>query len=238
MNNAIRTLIIRFDNEIQQFEVPLLRGCVLKAMGDEADILFHNHQGDNFRYSFPLVQYKRVGKKACIVCIQEGADVIGQFFTAGEYNFQLGERNVEMQIEALMPRKTTVQVWDSTFHYNLRRWLPLNSENYAAYMKAESLSEKVVLLEHILVGNILSMAKGLGINFDKTVTCSITQVSEPRSVKVKETRLMMFDVKFKSNVSLPDLIGIGKHSSIGFGIVTKDIKRNNNNINDQQTSAQ
>ena len=232
MNNAIRTLTIRFGNEIQQFEVPLLRGCILKAVGDEADVLFHNHQGNNFRYSFPLVQYKRVGKKACIVCIQEGADVIGQFFSSSKFNFQLGERYLEMQIETLMPRKTTVQVWDSTFHYNLRRWLPLNSENYAAYMKAESLSEKVVLLEHILVGNILSMAKGLGINFDKTVTCSITRVSEPRCTKVKETRLMMFDVKFKSNVSLPDLIGIGKHASIGFGIVTKDIKQDNNNINE------
>ena len=235
MNNAIRTLTIKFENEIQQYEVPMLRGCFLSAMNGEANVLFHNHIGDKLRYSFPLIQYKRIGKKACVLCVHEGTEVIGQFFNAQSFNFRLGERMVEMQIEAVMPRMTTIQVWDSTFHYNLRRWLPFNSQNYETYKKTESQTERMSQLEHILVGNILSMAKGLGINFDRKITCSITNVSEPHIALVKQTKLMMLDVKFQSNVSLPQYIGIGRHSSIGFGIVTQDKIRDNN---EQQTSAQ
>ena len=236
MNNIIRTLIIRFDNEIQPFEIPLLRGSVLSSVGKEADVLLHNHEGDNFRYSFPLVQYKRMKGKACIVCIEEGADVIGQFFSTQSTSFQIGERSVLLQIEEVLPRKTTIQIWDSEFRYRLRRWLPLNSQNYEEYQKAEAMTEKIALLERILIGNILSMAKGLGIRFDKQVSCSITDLTERHLVKVKNTKVMMFDVDFKSNASLPEWVGIGKHASIGFGIITRD-KHNNIQNNDEQYSA-
>lgn len=36
---------------------------------------------------------------------------------------------------------------------------------------------------------------------------------------------MGFDIRFKSNVSLPDYIGLGKGVSIGFGMI-KDYKNN------------
>lgn len=237
MNNTVRTLIIRFDNEIQPFEVPLLRGCVIASVGKEADILLHNHDGDRLRYSFPLVQYKRINKKACIVCIEQGADIIGQFFTANPGNFQIGDRSVDLQIESVVPRKTTIQVWDSVFKYHLRRWLPLNSINFETYRKTETMTERIGMLERILVGNILSMAKGLGVYFDKQVACSITNMSEPRLVKVKETKVLMFDVDFRSNVSLPDLVGIGKHASIGYGIITHDKTINIQHDDEQQTTA-
>jgi len=220
MNNTVRSLIIQFDNEIKDFEVPLLRGSVNAAVGGDADILFHNHDGDNFRYSTPLVQYKRDHKKACIVCLQAGTEAIGQFFSAQNFCFHLGEREVEMQIESIRPRTTNVQVWDTEFRYSLRRWLPLNSANYAAYMAMDSMSDRIALLERILTGNILSFAKGLGIHFDRQMSCRIQEIFPPRTTRVKGTKVMMFDLIFKSNVSLPHLVGLGKHASIGYGIVT------------------
>ena len=229
MNNTIRTLTIRFENEISQYEVPLLRGSVLANIGSNVDVLFHNHIDDKFRYSFPMIQYKCIGKKACIVCIENGVDIIGQLLVSSNNTFILGNRSVEMQISSVVPRKTTIQAWDNTKKYHLRRWLPLNSQNYETYLKAETRAERVSLLEHILIGNILSMAKGLGIHFEKQITCSITRLSEPSTVKVKNIKIMMFDADFESNVSLPNWVGIGKHASIGFGIVTEEKHKLRNN---------
>lgn len=236
MNNTIRTLTVWFENEISQYEVPLLRGSVLANIGNNADVLFHNHMDEKYRYSFPLIQYKCIKKKACIVCIEDGVDIIGQLFASPSNTFILGNRSVEMQISSVLPRKTTIQAWENTKKYHLRRWLPLNSENFKTYLKLETLTERVAFLEHILIGNVLSMAKGLGIHFEKQVTCSITRLSEPSTVKVKNTKIMMFDADFNSNVSLPDWVGIGKHASIGFGIVTEE-KRKIKNNDDEQHSA-
>jgi len=59
MNN-IQTCLIRFRNEISFDEIPWLRGAVIHAV-PETETLFHNHIGSGFRYSYPLVQYKRIG---------------------------------------------------------------------------------------------------------------------------------------------------------------------------------
>ena len=42
---------------------------------------------------------------------------------------------------------------------------------------------------------------------------------------------MAFDVEFKTNMSIPEFIGLGKNASLGYGIVTiiRD-KKNENNI--------
>lgn len=45
-------------------------------------------------------------------------------------------------------------------------------------------------------------------------------MSAPYQVTNKGVKLMAFDAEFKTNMSLPDYVGIGKNASIGFGVVT------------------
>ena len=97
---------------------------------------------------------------------------------------------------------------------------------YRYYQQCESLAERCTLLESILKGNILSMGKGLGINYDKELKSVITQLDEPYFVTAKGVKLMCFNIGFDCNVSLPANIGLGKHASLNCGIVTpvKDMK--------------
>lgn len=219
--STIRVLVIRFKNEISKAEIKYFRGAVIHAM-DNANILFHNHQEDGgFRYSYPLIQYKRINGRAAIVCLGEGTEVIGEFFATQKRQFSFGGREVEMEIENIIPQRIIVQVWDSSFKYHLRKWLPLNSENYKKYISIEGLSEKALFMENILIANILSFAKGVNIHLDKTIECKILSLSEPVEVTIKNIKIMSFDVEFNSNFSLPDYIGLGKNSSINFGTVTR-----------------
>ena len=130
MAKYIRTLTVTFDTDISYKEIPLFRGAVLKSMGDKANLLYHNHTGaETFRYSYPLIQYKRLGGKASIVCIEEGADAIGQFLSEMTDSIMIGEREVKCNTDRLMPSKLLVQTWQSSFSYQVFRWLPLNKEN-------------------------------------------------------------------------------------------------------------
>ena len=230
MSHYLQTLKIQFSNEIQRHEIPLFRGAVIHSVGASGSLLFHNHEGDGLRYAYPLIQYKRIHGKAAIVCVGEGTEEIGKFFSANELVVQIGNRTVRLEIDSIKADRCLVQVWDSQFAYHLRKWLPLNQENYAKYMATESLAEKYAMLEKLLTGNILSMAKGLGIRFEKQVECMITAMDEPRLITFKGVKMMAFDAEFKTNVSLPDYVGLGKGVSLGYGTV-KCLDNNDNNIN-------
>lgn len=113
-----------------------------------------------------------------------------------------------------------MQVWQSEFNFRIRRWIPLNSENYHKYSEIKTLSDKINFLESILKGNLLSLCKGLDLFISEELKAEITHLSEPFLVKNKGVKLMAFDVEFSSNLSIPNFIGIGKNASIGYGIVT------------------
>jgi len=221
MANYIRTLTILTDTEIQQKEIPLFRGAVLKILGEKADLLYHNHTSQNtFRYSYPLIQYKCLNNKAAIVCIDEGVDLIGTLLTEINGRLNIGNRQVSCHTSNIQPARILVQTWEEMFNYHISRWLPLNSKNYQFYQKIESVVERVTFLENILKANLLSMLKGLNIHLEKELKLKITDLSNSYLLYNKGVKMMAFNADFKCNLSIPNNLGIGKNASIGCGILS------------------
>lgn len=220
MGKFVRTLTITYDLDIEHCEVPLFRGAVIQSLENKS-LLFHNHQGDKLRYAYPLIQYKTIQHRAAIFCLGEGTEEIGELFTSQNNCLVLGEGVKEVQVDRIMPRVCNVQEWNQMFKYRINRWIPFNSANYAKFNSVEGVVEQTRILEKLLIGNILSFAKGLGIHFEQEVQCKITSVSPVRIVKIKGVKKQSYQVEFNCNVSLPDYIGLGKHASINCGVVTR-----------------
>lgn len=239
MTTHIRTLTIIYENEIKNSDVPCFRGAVIKSLGEEADLLYHNHVGeDTYRYSYPLIQYKRLRGKAAIVCIEKGVDMIGQFLTCMPEELQIGERVINPKLEKVIPNRTLMQTWDSKFKYHISRWLPLNTENYLKFKEMDSLSDRLLLLESILKGNLLSMLKGLGVRLENELTVSITDIGEPFLINNKGVKMMAFDADFVTNLSLPNNVGVGKNASIGYGILHQCKKKNETKTDNQEDNKE
>lgn len=227
-NKHIRVLTVLFDAEINHKEIPLFRGAVLKSLGNRADLLYHNHTGSTtFRYAYPLIQYKRLGGKAAIVCVDEGTDVIGQYFSEAKNLIKLGDREISCSTARLSPVRILMQIWKTSFQYHISRWLPLNAKNYQIYRMTEDETERKSLLENILKANLLSMLKGLDIHLDEELLVRITTIEGPYILYNKGIGMMAFNADFVCNLSIPNNVGIGKNASIGFGVVRQ--KRNNDN---------
>jgi len=223
MRKYIRTLTVFYDTEIRYEEIPLFRGAVLKGLGYNANVLYHNHIGnDTFRYSYPLIQYKRLNSKAAITCIEEGADIIGQFMSEAPDTIMVGQKELKCEVARVLPAKILVQTWSRPFNYYLNRWLPLNAKNYLLYKSTEDENERKAMLENILKGNLLSMLKGLGIHLEDELLVRITQLSDSYIIYNKGIALMAFNANFTSNLSIPNNLGIGKNASIGCGIVHQE----------------
>ena len=221
---GIQIYTINFANEIGVHEISQFRGAVISAVGRDNG-LFHDHEGDNYRYSYPLIQYKRLRGRAAIVCLGDGVDAVGALLRRDSTTLLLGGRHLlNLAVDSIDAQDCcfAADIAGCTHSYRLRRWLPLNAENYRRYRSTQSLAERVSLLERIVVGNILSMAGGLSLFVDVPVEVKITSVREhPRAVEFKGVRMMAFDVDFLTNIDLPVNVGLGKGCSIGFGIVEK-----------------
>lgn len=233
--NYIRTLIIRFNNPLTRDKLTKFRGAVVASM-DNSNVLFHNHKEDGLRYSYPLIQYKVLDNKAAIVCVGEGTEVISDFFTNSELSINIGDDPVAVELEDIKAERTLVQLWREPIVYRLLSWVPFNAENYKKYLQLSGIVEQTQFLENILVGNILSFLKGVGIRIEERIECHLKYVSEPRSITFKNVKMICFNVDFSSNISLPSYIGLGKHPSVGFGLILR--KRNPRNNNERGKSVE
>jgi hypothetical protein len=195
-------------------------------LSSDGNMLFHNHTEDGgFRYSYPLIQYKRIHGKAAIVCIKAGTESIGEFFSTVREPVVLGKQEITLELDFIKADSVLIQIWESSFTCSLRKWLPFNSENYVRFQELTGLKERIGFMEKILVGNILSFAKGIGIRFEKEVLCTVTAVEAIGMMQHKGVPFAAFDLFFRTNVSLPNYIGLGKGVSHGFGTV---VRMNNN----------
>ena len=220
MYKKIRVLTILFNSPITLDEIPLFRGAVLASIGRGADVLFHNHRSETeFRYSYPLIQYKRMRGKAAIVCVEQGTDIVGQFLAQAPEMLTLGKRIVPLELMRVMPRRVMVQTWNAMFEYHINRWLPLNSANLPRFMAAEDEQERRALLENILKANLLSMLKGLGIFLECEIQLHITELARPYKIRHKNVGMLAFNARFTCNLSIPDGLGVGKSASVGFGMI-------------------
>lgn len=226
MIKKLKTLLVVFDNEIKPFEIPAFRGAIIKKVGLE-NTLFHNHREDGtVIYQYPVIQYKEIFGKPAIFCVDEGVDEIHKVFSQRDWSIEISDRTLQLKIDKLDLKQITMQVWDRMFPYRIRNWVALNSENFQRFKTLKSEEEKKEILEPILTANIISMAKGIEWNIDKKILVKIQEMERERQVNLKGVRVSAFDVRFLSNVFLPNHIGLGKSVTFGYGSV-KPYRENN-----------
>lgn len=221
---TIRTLLVGFNTEISPGLVPAFRGAIIEKVG-RSHSAFHNHAEEGFHYRYPLIQYKRIGKKAGLFCLGDGVDEVHHFFGLRNWKILLIEKEVDLEVDRLDLKSFKLNIWDRKFKYRIWDWLALNEENYKKYQKMEALSDKIAFLEKLLTGNILSFGKGLGWYVEKKIEVKITDIVKEKTIKYKGVSFTAFDLEFLCNVSLPDYLGLGKGVSHGYGVV----KRKNDN---------
>ena len=160
--SVLRSLRVRFENEISAAELHAFRSAVAARAGLE-HTLFHNHEATGeLRYRYPLIQYQRLGKNPALLCLNEGVEAAQHFLTQPDWELDLNGHLLRLQVGQIQMREHRLQISEQPFTYRLHQWLALNQENYRHYMLQTGLTARLQLLERILTGNLLSMATGLG----------------------------------------------------------------------------
>ena len=215
----LRYLRIRFANSLFPAEVPWFRSAVIEKTRRQSS-LFHNHQSTNgYLYRYPLIQYKVTDRKATIICLEGGTDDIHYLLQERQMNLRVGRREEDFQIEDVQLYYHQVQTWPALFEYALKSWQALNQENFQQYSRLTTEVERLQFLEGVLRSHLMAFASGVGWQAEEQIVAHITRFKEEKWLPFKGQKVLTFGLNFRTNVSLPDYIGLGKGVSVGFGSV-------------------
>ncbi|MGC8798576.1 MAG: CRISPR-associated endonuclease Cas6, partial [candidate division WOR-3 bacterium] len=179
----------------------------------------HHHQPDgSLRYRYPVIQYKVIHDNIIIIGFLEGLEVIREIFEELQVVIIDG-RWQEILTKALYSYEAEFGLTEQLRGYTfLTPWLALNEENYETYQKYGSRQKRRELLARILIGNILSVAKGIGYTVPGPLRAEIDDIRETRTT-LKGTPMLGFTGTFRVNFEIPRYWGLGKSVSRGFGTV-------------------
>jgi len=229
----LRMLTVTFDTRILAYHVGHFRAAVASKVGLEHD-WFHNHNNDStptkdllfthkkYHYRFPKIQYKIAdGSRPMIVFLEECVEEAHRFFSKPDWDWSLdiAGKHYDMKIDRLDMREYNMQIWEREFTYRLYKWQALNSHNFTKYQALETDAERRELLSGILVGNLLSFATGLEWQLEKRLEVNVTNIIRQNRIRYKHMNVQCFDVEFRTNMFLPQYLGVGKGGGKGFGVI-------------------
>jgi hypothetical protein len=194
-----------------------LRGYIASQLGDH--VLLHHHNDIGLIYSYPRIQYKVINGEAKIIGLGEGAEILKEL-----PHFQkliIGTEEVAVDKIDIVERTDILGMSDSTEKYRFQTpWLALNEKNYQKFVRTGRTLNKQHLIEKVLIGNIISLAKGLGFTVPEPLKATIEHYEEIET-SLKGTPMLGFSAKFSINFQIPEYWGLGKSVSRGFGTIGK-----------------
>jgi hypothetical protein len=174
---------------------------------------FHHHSESSFHY--PLVQYKMINNTPCILGLQEYAEVVFRKISQLEH-IMLPHGKVRIQSVKIDMVTSDIKKEEHQYRF-MSPWLALNQDNYSRYTKL-GWNERKHLLGSIFIGNILSALKGLKVFINFRILAEIQNFKQLTTV-AHDNQFVGFHANIRTNINLPQHIGIGKSVAKGFGTI-------------------
>jgi hypothetical protein len=219
LEHVVARLSLRMERPLRSGETPALRGFFGRQFEDE--VLLHNHGPNNeLIYQYPKVQYKIIDRVAHVVGIADGAHVLERLWLSIDRT-RIGSEDLEVIDSKFDIGPETISVSCSPVTYQFTTpWLALNQENFREFTRLRSHGEQEIKLNKTLVGNALSLCKSLGIYVKEKLVADCSQLRS-MNTSLKGQSMVGFVGSFTLNMQIPNMLGLGKSVSRGFGAIEK-----------------
>ena len=189
-----------------------LRGCVAHRIRRPE---FHQHGGDGIIYRHPLIRYDVSRGRAEIAGLAEGALLLRSIpaFDA----FELGKDWLRVRERSVHTGRVTIGPTADLMTYVFQTpYLALNQDNFQNWEGGNEVERKR-LLSRIVVGNLLSLSKAIGLHVAERLRAEVDLRPCGFQTLKPGIELLGFLGSLRTNFQLPERWGIGKSSSRGFG---------------------
>ena len=214
----ITQTIIQFPGiELKTRDAHKLRGFFGNLFREHSPLLHNHYEDGTSRYAYPFVQYKVINKIPTLVGFQEGGDLLVELFLKIR-ELKIEEQHILVQSKNIKQNSHTLSVNRQLYNYTFKTlWMALNQDNHRKYQSMGE-TEKKEFLNRQLQNNILSFYKGISYRVEERIM-AIAKVDEAQT-NFKDQKMVAFSGEFTTNAYLPELVGIGKAVSRGFGTIS------------------
>lgn len=227
---------------LRAFNVHKWRGAVIekvlqhKPKFDHAGIptdLFHNHnesQWNNNEISkerikmsrYPMIQYRSSKGKAVITGIGPGAEALKVFCTLPCDSISIDGENYAYGTTDLRNRNWSVENENTLYTYRIKQWIPFNPEKHKKWKETTGLTDRSKLADRALFGHFFHLIEDLGIQVNRNkLVLNVSAIHNEQYVHCFRIKKFALDVEIVTNYSLPDGIGIGQGTTLGFGQIKR-----------------
>ena len=216
----INTTLIKFPEiQLKTRDGHKLRGYFGNLFKEHSNLLHNHYASGKAKYQYPLVQYKVIDNIPHLVGIEEGGKLLIELFlkikqiTIEDTTYIVNSKNITNTI-------TEIGGFSKLNEYKFETlWMALNQKNHQKYLQLNSQDEKTEFLNKQIQNNILSFYKGVDFFIKERIM--VTSKLNEKTTKFKDKTMLAFSGSFVTNAVLPELIGIGKSVSRGFGTICK-----------------
>ena len=108
-----------------------------------------------------------------------------------------------------------------TFEF-LTPWLALNQQNAKKFYDLKGKPERDAFMQKLLTGHLGTLAKSLDYDLPEPLYCE----SRVRFIRerIHQENVIVFLGTFRTNLTLPDYLGIGQSVSEGFGTIRRRVQ--------------
>jgi hypothetical protein len=214
MNLPLFSFILEPANPLQ-FSIEELRFFFNKKSAEYT--MLHKDSITGFIHRYPVVQCKQIKTMLMVTGVGQGADLLREISGIGNV-LQIGETSCTVSGKDTDIRSERFGITGAIHTYEfLTPWLALNQQNAKKFYDLKGKPERDSFMQKILTGNLTALAKSIDYDLPAPVTCEC-RVRFKRE-RIHHENVMVFLGTFRTNLRIPDYLGIGQSVSQGFGTI-------------------
>ena len=210
----IFTLTLEPENPVL-FSLPELRAYLTGKLNEYTVLRRDNSAG--FIYRYPAVQVKLVKNMLMVVGISQGAGFLEEI-SKNQEKIPSGKNICTITARDSATRPEPFGISDSMITYEfLTPWLALNQQNTKKFYELKGKPDRDAFLAKLLSEGLATLAKSLDYKPGEPIRCE--ERVRFRKDWIDNKSVMVFTGKFRTNLVIPDYLGMGQSVSLGFGTI-------------------
>jgi len=198
-----------------QFSLPEFRSALTRQLVKSPAL--PAGAGEQCIHRYPALHCKQVKGELMVIGICQGARFLWQI-TTGNNELEAGDTPCTITTRDPEIRNEEFGLDGGMHDYEfLTPWLALNQQYAKKFYDLSGKPARDAFMQKILTSHLTTLAKSLDYTLSEPVTCT-AHVRFKRE-RIDRENVIVFLGKFRTNLRIPDYLGIGQSVSQGYGTV-------------------
>lgn len=214
---TLNLLKVSFDMPIQHSELLAFK----KAF--QAGFTTQTQPQDSKKPAYPMLQFKtryETGKlQPMVMVLGDKIGAVREILTRERLEVRFRDRQEQLKVYHSKWLPFELSTKEELQEYQLFKYHAFNQENYQIYQRLKDEVERQEFIRCLLEKHFGAFVKGIGWKPDPPIQIQDLQIKRQQLRPYRSYQAHCFDLSFRTNLWVPEHIGLGKGVSLGFGVL-------------------